>query len=67
MRLAARKVGQAVSPADKKDPQKDPSGNPVRVVQARGADGYPSWSPEGDRLAFYAVREGIGSTWVTSV
>jgi gamma-glutamyltranspeptidase len=39
----------------------------MRVVQARGADGSPSWSPEGDRLAFYAVREGIGSTWVTTV
>jgi gamma-glutamyltranspeptidase len=40
---------------------------PLRVMQARGTDGYPSWSPEGDRLAFYAVREGIGSTWVAAV
>jgi gamma-glutamyltranspeptidase/glutathione hydrolase len=43
-----------------------PSG-PVRVVQARGLDGYPSWSPDGDRLAYYAVREGVGSTWVVTV
>ncbi len=67
MRLGPHSGGQGVSPADKKDPQKDPPWNPVRVVQARGADGSPSWSPEGDRLAFYAVREGIGSTWVTTV
>jgi gamma-glutamyltranspeptidase len=40
---------------------------PVRVVQARGADGYPAWSPAGDRLVFYGVREGIGSTWVAAV
>jgi gamma-glutamyltranspeptidase len=40
---------------------------PVRIVQARGLDGYPSWSPDGNRLAYYAVRDGIGSTWVTIV
>ena len=39
---------------------------PVRVAQARGLDGYPSWSPDGHRIAFYAVREGIGSTWVAA-
>ena len=43
------------------------SARPVRVVQARGLDGYPSWSPDGKRLAYYAVREGIGSTWVVAV
>ena len=39
----------------------------VRIVEARGLDGHPSWSPEGNRLAYYAVREGIGSTWVIAV
>lgn len=38
-----------------------------RVVEARGLDGYPSWSPDGERIAFYAVREGVGSTWVAAV
>ena len=55
-------------PTGKERPdQKDPRWRHVRVLQARGTDGYPSWSPEGDRVAFYAVREGIGSTWVTTV
>jgi gamma-glutamyltranspeptidase len=40
---------------------------PLRIVEARGHDGYPSWSPESNRLAYYAVREGIGSTWVVNV
>ncbi len=43
------------------------SSGPVRVAQSRGLDGYPSWSPDGNRLAYYAVRDGIGSTWVITV
>jgi gamma-glutamyltranspeptidase len=39
----------------------------TRVVRARGTEGFPSWSPDGLRLAFYAVREGAGSVWVTGV
>jgi gamma-glutamyltranspeptidase len=43
------------------------SGRPVRrtrVSHARGVEGYPAWSPDGTRVAFYAVREGRGSVWV---
>jgi gamma-glutamyltranspeptidase len=36
----------------------------TRVVRMRGVEGHPSWSPDGARLAFYAVREGMGSVWV---
>ncbi|MEQ1758741.1 MAG: gamma-glutamyltransferase [Vicinamibacterales bacterium] len=36
----------------------------VRVVQGAGVDGWPAWSPDGGRVAFYAVRDGIGATWV---
>ena len=39
----------------------------TRVAQARGLDAYPSWSPDGTRLAFYGVREGIGATWVAPI
>jgi gamma-glutamyltranspeptidase/glutathione hydrolase len=65
MRLPAKgeRVAQPFTGADKENRR----WRPVRIVQARGLDGYPAWSPEGDRLAFYAVREGIGSTWVTHV
>ena len=45
------------------------SGRPVRrtrVAHARGVEGYPAWSPDGTRVAFYAVREGRGSVWVAS-
>jgi gamma-glutamyltranspeptidase len=39
----------------------------TRVVRARGDEAYPSWSPDGSRVAFYAVREGVGSVWVAPV
>jgi gamma-glutamyltranspeptidase / glutathione hydrolase len=39
----------------------------TRVVRARGVEGFPSWSPDGSRIAFYAAREGAGSVWVAPV
>jgi gamma-glutamyltranspeptidase len=39
----------------------------TRIVRVRGAEGFPSWSPDGTRVAFYAVREGTGSIWVAPV
>jgi gamma-glutamyltranspeptidase len=39
----------------------------MRVTSARGVEGFPTWSPDGKRLAFFAVRENTGSVWVTSV
>ena len=38
-----------------------------RVSRARGYDAYPTWSPEGDRIAFYAIRDGVASTWVAEL
>ena len=40
---------------------------PRIVVRARGDEGQASWAPQGDRVAYYAVREGVGSTWVATV
>jgi gamma-glutamyltranspeptidase/glutathione hydrolase len=40
---------------------------PTRLTNATGAEGHPSWAPDGQRVAFYAVREGVGSVWVGSV
>lgn len=38
-----------------------------RVTRVRGHEAFPSWAPDNTRLAFYAVREGIGSVWVATV
>jgi gamma-glutamyltranspeptidase len=38
----------------------------VRITRVRGGESYPSWAPDNTRLAFYAVREGIGSVWVAT-
>ena len=38
----------------------------VRMTRVRGSESYPSWAPDNVRVAFYAVREGIGSVWVAT-
>ena len=38
----------------------------TRITRVRGNEAYPSWAPDNTRLAFYAVREGIGSVWVAT-
>ncbi|MGH6622090.1 MAG: TolB family protein, partial [Alphaproteobacteria bacterium] len=49
-------------PADER-----PRARHTRVTDARGREGFPSWSPDGSRLAFYAVREGAGAVWVAAI
>jgi gamma-glutamyltranspeptidase len=39
----------------------------TRVTRVRGAEASPSWAPNGDRIAFFAQREGLGSVWVAAV
>ncbi len=38
----------------------------IRMTRVRGHEAYPSWAPDNTRVAFYAVREGIGSVWVAT-
>ena len=38
----------------------------IRMTRVRGHESYPSWAPDNTRVAFYAVREGIGSVWVAT-
>jgi gamma-glutamyltranspeptidase/glutathione hydrolase len=40
--------------------------NRTRVARTRGLEGFPSWSPDSARLAYFAVREGMPSVWVAS-
>jgi len=40
---------------------------PQRVTAERGDEALPSWSPAGDRIAYFAVRDGVGSVWVSDV
>ena len=39
----------------------------TRVTRVRGEEASPSWAPDNERVAFFAVREGIGSVWVATV
>jgi gamma-glutamyltranspeptidase len=48
----------------------DEGGRPLRanrLARARGAEAYPSWAPDNVRVAFYAVRDGVGSVWVAEI
>jgi gamma-glutamyltranspeptidase len=42
-------------------------GPAIRLARQAGYDGFAVWSPDGTRLAYYAVRDGVGATWVTGV
>lgn len=39
----------------------------TRLTSVRGREAFPAWAPDGERLAFFAQRDGTGSVWVTGV
>jgi gamma-glutamyltranspeptidase len=39
----------------------------TRVTRARGFESNPTWAPDARRVAYYAVREGVGSVWVATI
>jgi gamma-glutamyltranspeptidase len=55
--------------ASEKDSKSKESKPPAvsRVTRVRGEEAALSWAPDSERLAFYAVRDGVGSVWVASV
>ncbi|HEX3703371.1 MAG TPA: gamma-glutamyltransferase [Vicinamibacterales bacterium] len=58
---ASRGSDDSQAPQGSRDPRA------VRVVHAHGIDAYPSWAPGGDRMAYFAVRDGVPSVWVSPV
>ena len=53
---------------DKSTPDETGGRGPaIRFARLAGYEGHPAWSPDGDRLAYYAVRDGLGSTWVAGI
>lgn len=40
---------------------------PTRVVRAAGLESHVAWAPDSQRLAFHAVRGGVGALWVATV
>ncbi len=38
----------------------------TRITRVRGSESHPSWAPDNSRVAYYAVREGIGTVWVAT-
>jgi gamma-glutamyltranspeptidase len=58
--------GTSGQPMDVKSIENKPP--PVtRVTRVRGEESAISWAPDNVRVAFYAVRDGVGSVWVAAV
>lgn len=60
---------QPPKPVSSSVPAVGENGRPLRAIRmtrVRGAESYPAWAPDNSRVAFYAVREGVGSVWVAT-
>jgi len=49
------------------DPVAGRSGQVVRVTDDDGGDGWPTWSPDGKRIAFHSDRGGNFDIWIVNV
>ncbi|MCC7124486.1 MAG: PD40 domain-containing protein, partial [Acidobacteria bacterium] len=39
----------------------------TRLAESRGVESHVSWAPDSRRVAFHAVRDGVGSVWVATI
>jgi gamma-glutamyltranspeptidase len=65
-----RRGGSQASTIDEPGQGKPPAARApavTRVTRVRGDEAAPSWAPDNTRVAFYAVRDGVGSVWVAPV
>ncbi len=46
------------------DPARGRAGEVWRVTDGEGADGWPTWSPDGRRIAFHSDRSGNWDIWI---
>ncbi len=63
----ATPVALGARPARPRSETAPPPPQPTRVVRATGAESDLSWAPDSTRLAFHAVRSGVGAVWVAAV
>jgi Tol biopolymer transport system component len=49
------------------DPATAAAGEVWRVTDGAGADGWPTWSPDGKRIAFHSDRSGNWDIWIVGV
>ena len=41
--------------------------NPTQITSAVGVEDFPTWSPDGGRLAFHSAQSGNGDIWVAQM
>ena len=39
----------------------------TQVTRIRGDEASPTWAPDGSRIAFFGVRNGVSGVWVTAI
>ena len=60
-----RDGNQEIYVIDAVDADADGNGdNPTRLTNNAAADGYPTWSPDGSKIAFHSWRDGNGKIYV---
>jgi Tol biopolymer transport system component len=49
------------------DPVRGAAGEVWRITDGEGSDGWPTWSPDGQRIAFHSDRSGNWDIWIVGI